>query len=473
MQELANHYASKEMRDLWSTNNKYHTWRRVWVALAEAQWQVGLDRILPHQIEALREHIGSYDEAQFHRLAELERECKHDVVAHFRLLGELAPEAKDIIHLGATSCDITDNADLVIIRDGLNLILHRLVGAISSLAVVAEIFRDYPCLAYTHYQPAQLTTIGKRTCMWLADFISDLRELEGRISGLKLRGLKGATGTQDSYFKLFGGMSSHLVYDMERYFAEKFGFAKVYKITGQTYSRKVDSQILSALSGIGQTAHKFGTDMRLLQHDYEMQEEFSDRQVGSSAMPYKRNPMRCERMCSLARYLVNEAHNAELTHMTQWLERSLDDSAGRRVYLPGCFLAADAVLRLVIDVANGIYVNKDVIETRVRKEMPFVLTEPLLVEAVKAGGDRTSMHAVLRNLCKEATDWVRSGRANPLWVELDKRPAFKAILPRLDKEPGHYIGLAADQVRDFIADEYMPLTKKYRKSINQEASLDV
>lgn len=473
MYVLAHRYASAEMRNIWSEANRIATFRRIWVAIAEAQWQAGLDRIQPNQIEAMRAHIESHinDSHQRERYIALEKETRHDIVAHIRLLGEMAPEAKDIIHLGATSCDITDNADLILLRESLNLVQHRLVGAISAMSVAADIYRDLPCLAYTHYQPAQLTTIGKRVCLWLADFISDLKELEVRISSLMLRGLKGATGTQDSYLKLMG--KEEAVSKMEKHFAEKFGFVKVYRITGQTYSRKVDSQILSVLSGIGQTAHKFGTDMRLLQHDYEMQETFTDTQVGSSAMPYKRNPIRCERLCSLARYLVNECHNAEMTYMTQWLERSLDDSAGRRIYLPAVFYATDAILQLVNNISHNLYINKEIIASRVRKEMPFVLTEPLLVEAVKAGGDRTSMHAVLRDLCQDATVRVRSGHANPLWVELEKRPAFKAALPNLDTKPEHYVGLAAEQVRDFLVNEYMPVAKKYRKSIDQVAEIDV
>lgn len=473
MQELAHRYASQEMRDLWSENHKIYVWRQLWVTLAEAQRDSGLTRIRFDQIDSLRKHIGSFreDPRQSASLAKLEEECKHDIVAHIRLYGELCPGAKDIIHLGATSCDITDNADLIIIRSGLNILRKCLVGVIDSLGALAEIYKDVPCLAYTHYQPAQLTTVGKRICLWANDFVDDFNKLDSQIRNLKFRGMKGATGTQDSFLKLLGDPTK--VAAMESYVAKRFSFTKVHKITGQTYSRKVDSNILSVLSGIGQTAHKFGSDMRLLQHDYELQEPFGAKQVGSSAMPFKRNPMRAERLCSLSRYLVNECHNAENTAMTQWLERTLDDSAGRRIYLPASFYACEAVLRLVLYIANGIHVNKDVIESRVKRELPFVLMEPLLIEAVKLGGDRQFLHQQLRDACQEAANMVHAGRPNTLWTDLEKNSFFKIAIQKLDREPKNYVGMTIEQVEQFVADVITPIREQNKEFLGQYVDLKV
>lgn len=467
MLELMYRYASEEMRNLWSENNKISTYRRVWTALAESQMECGISRVKKEHIEQLNKHIDSHvdDPKQIQRLSQIERECKHDIVAHIRLLGELCPEAKEIIHLGATSCDITDNADLLIIKDSMEIILKRLVGAIGSLAVIAEVYTDTPCLAYTHYQPAQLTTIGKRVCLWLSDFVSDLEELKRRMNSLKLHGLKGATGTQDSYVKL-GSHYKVTAKQIEDVFAKKFDM-DVYPIMGQTYSRKIDSQTLNVLACIGQTAHKFGTDLRLLQHDHEMHEMFSDKQVGSSAMTYKCNPHKCERLCSLSRYLVNEAHNAENTAMLQWLERTLDDSAGRRLYLPTTFMAADAVLRLVGAIAYGLHINTKAIEKHVQNEMPFILTEPLLVEASAKGGNRDDLYNILRDLCQEAKKTMHDGNSNPLLYELSKREEFKDILPRLDRNPKRYTGNCTEQVKSFIENVIKPIRMEYPKYVEQ------
>jgi adenylosuccinate lyase len=474
MQQLAFRYASPEMRRIWGEERKFITWRQLWIAIAESQLETGLKRITKDQISQLKSKVNSFteDPKELHRLSVLEKETKHDVMAHIRLLGELCPKAKDIIHLGCTSCDITDNTDLILLRESLVLVCHKLVGVIEGFGIQAEIFTDTPCLAYTHYQPAQLTTFGKRVCLWLEDLVSDLQEVEKRISDIKFRGLKGASGTQDSYLRLF--RSGDKVLELERRVAEKMGFDKVYPITGQTYSRKVDSLVLSALSSIGQTASKIGTDIRLLQHDYEVQEPFGEGQVGSSAMPYKRNPMCSERLCSLSRYLVNEAHNAETTAMTQWLERSLDDSAVRRISLPNAFLAVDAVLKLLLHLANGLIVNRQIMDARVQQNLPFILCEPLMMEVCKQGHDRQEAHAMLRDLCQKAHDQVHKRcMDNPLWDDLSKKETYRDVLKDLDKNPKNHTGRAGQQVKMFLKSVVFPILHKYPQSLRQTVEVDV
>lgn len=466
-------YATAPMRDIWAEDHRVITFRTIWVALAEAQMQCGLKRIHQEQVDQLREKINSFTDSpqERHRLSVLEEECRHDVMAHIRLFGEICPRANDIIHLGATSCDITDNADLILIRDSLNLVRHRLVGAIDALAPSAKVFADMPCLSYTHYQPAQLTTVGKRFCLWIADLVSDLTEIERKIDDLRFRGFRGATGTQDSYLRLFG--DPHCAKQMELLVARKMGFGAIYPVTGQTYSRKVDSQILSALSGIGQTAHKIGTDMRLLQHDGELTESFNSSQVGSSAMPHKRNPVKAERLCSLSRYLVNEAHNAEMTAMTQWLERSLDDSAGRRLYLPNAFLAADAVLHLLTNIANGFVVNRAETANRAERELINLLMEPLLMELVKQGHNRQTTHEILRDACRKAAKRTMAGEENALRRELAKNDHVYNVLLKLDLTTKGNTGLAASQVKTFLTDVVAPLQAKYPESRHQKAEIAI
>jgi len=463
------------MRDIWSENRRLQTHRQLWIALAESQMEVGLmdskgkPRIHPEMISELRAHVDSFkeDPREISRLGELEEECKHDVVAHIRLLGELCPKAKEIIHLGATSCDITDNADLILVRESLVLVRHRLIGVIDKLAQFAEAHIDLSCIAYTHYQSAQFTTLGKRTCLWIADLVEDLAQIDRWINDLCFRGLKGATGTQASYLELLG--NARKVEELENLFANKMGFKNIYLITGQTYSRKYESMIMSVLSGIGQTLHKFGCDMRLLQHDQELQESFSKTQVGSSAMGYKKNPHKCERMCSLSRYLVNECHNFEMTAMTQWLERTLDDSAVRRLSLPNAFMAADAILKLALNISSGIIVNRNVIRRRTMREMPFVATEGIMMKAVKAGGDRQAIHALIRDESVYAAQQVAAGDNNDLLRNLAKNPlTSKAVFDsQEDFSPENYTGLAEHQAKEFLSGIVAQIRDKYPESLGQ------
>src|SRR5436305_41416 len=370
---LVTRYASRDMAELWGAQRKFSTWRRLWVALAEAECELGLladdgqsPRIRPEQLAALRAHI---DDIDFARADDFERRFRHDVMAHIHAYGDAAPAARDIIHLGATSCYVTDNTDLILMREGLGLLRDRLVGAIDALARFAQRYRAVETLGFTHFQPAQLTTVGKRACLWCYDFVLDLHELEHRLSELRFRGAKGTTGTQASFLALFRG-DHDKVRRLDELVARKMGFDAVQPVTGQTYTRKVDSQVLDALSGVGQSAHKWGTDLRLLAHRQEVDEPFEAEQVGSSAMAYKRNPMRAERMCGLARFVMELAAGAAQTAATQWLERTLDDSVHRRLTLPQAFLAADGVLRLALNLARGIRPNPEGILREVERVFP-------------------------------------------------------------------------------------------------------
>src|SRR5262245_46770020 len=396
---LATRYASREMAELWGRQRKFGTWRRLWVALAEAEHELGLTaadgeapRITQEQLQELRAHV---DDIDFTRAEAHERRLRHDVMAHIHTYAEAAPGARDIIHLGATSCYVTDNTDLILMRAGLQMLRDRLVGAIDALARFAERWRDLPTLGFTHFQPAQLTTVGKRACLWCYDFVLDLHEMEHRLSTLGFRGAKGTTGTQASFLALFRG-DHDKVRQLDLLVAKKMGFNGVYTVTGQTYSRKIDSQVIDTLSGVCQSAHKFGTDLRLLAHRQEVEEPFETEQVGSSAMAYKRNPMRAERMCGLARFLCSLQANAAQTASTQWLERTLDDSVNRRLTLPQSFLAADAILRLALNISAGLVVHPAVIERNVRESLPYMATEPILMAAVAKGGDRQKLHEVIR-----------------------------------------------------------------------------
>src|SRR5262245_9125187 len=380
---LVERYASRAMAELWSPQRKFSTWRRLWLALAEAQHELGMTandgespRIRQDQLTAMASHL---DDIDFDRAAHHERRLRHDVMAHIHTFAEAAPAARDIIHLGATSCYVTDNTDLLFMRQGLLLLRDRLVGVIDALARFAERWRSLPTLGYTHFQPAQLTTVGKRATLWCQDFLLDLEEVEHRLSTLRFRGAKGTTGTQASFLSLFHG-NHEKVRQLDRLVAKKMGFGETYAVTGQTYSRKIDSQVLDTLSGIGQSAHKFGTDLRLLSHEQEVEEPQEGEQVGSSAMPYKRNPMRAERMCGLARYLTSLTVSAAQTASTQWLERTLDDSVNRRLTLPQAFLTADAVLRLAVNLSSNLRVNREVIRGNVDKALPYMATETVLME---------------------------------------------------------------------------------------------
>jgi adenylosuccinate lyase len=473
---LVTRYASHEMADLWGAQRKFSTWRRLWVALAEAEQELGLlgddgrtPRIRAEQIAALRGHI---DDIDFARADEYERRFRHDVMAHIRAYGDAAPTARDIIHLGATSCYVTDNTDLILMREGLGLLRERLVGVIDALARFAERYRDLETLGFTHFQPAQLTTVGKRASLWCYDFILDLHELEHRLTTLRFRGAKGTTGTQASFVALFQG-DHEKVQQLDQLVARKMSFADVYPVTGQTYSRKIDSQILDALSGVCQSAHKFGTDLRLLSHRQEVEEPFEADQVGSSAMPYKRNPMRAERMCGLARFVSSLAVSTAQTAATQWLERTLDDSVNRRLTLPQGFLATDGVLRLALNISNGLVVNPEVIARNVRQTKPYMVTESVLMAAVSAGGDRQELHEAIRRHSHAATARLKAGPAdNDLLERLRGDPAFAGVdIVRIAAE--NLAGRSAEQVEEFLAQEVRPIRERYPQLLRQGARLEV
>jgi adenylosuccinate lyase len=473
---LVTRYASREMAELWGAQRKFSTWRRLWVALAEAEQELGLlgddgrtPRIRPEQIAALRAHI---DDIDFARADEYERRFRHDVMAHIRAYGDAAPIARDIIHLGATSCYVTDNTDLILMREGFGLLRDRVVGVIDALARFAEHYRDLETLGFTHFQPAQLTTVGKRACLWCYDFILDLRELEHRQTTLRFRGAKGTTGTQASFLALFQG-DHEKVRQLDQLVARKMGFADVYPVTGQTYSRKIDSQILDVLSGVCQSAHKFGTDLRLLSHRQEVEEPFEADQVGSSAMPYKRNPMRAERICGLARFVSSLTVSTAQTAATQWLERTLDDSVNRRLTLPQGFLATEGVLRLALNISNGLVVNPEVIARNVRQTRPYMVTESVLMAAVAAGGDRQELHEAIRRHSHAATARLKAGAAdNDLLERLQGDPAFAGVdIARLAAE--NLAGRSAEQVDEFLAQEVQPIRERYPQLLRQGARLDV
>jgi adenylosuccinate lyase len=472
---LVARYASPEMARLWGPQRKFSTWRRLWLALAEAQHELGLTaadgvspRITPGQLDEMRAHLDDIDFAAADRY---ERQLRHDVMAHIHAFGDAAPAARGILHLGATSCYVTDNTDLILIREALGRVRDGLVGVIDALASFAERWRDLPTLGFTHYQPAQLTTVGKRACLWCQDFVMDFEEVEHRLAGLRFRGAKGTTGTQASFLALFRGDHDR-VRRLDALVAKKMGFDRVYPVTGQTYTRKVDSQVLETLSGIGQSAHKFGTDVRLLAHDQEVDEPAEAEQVGSSAMPYKRNPMRCERMCGLARFVISLAGSAAQTAATQWLERSLDDSVHRRLTLPQAFLATDAILGLAINVASGLEVFPAVIRRHVEEVLPCMATENLLMAAVAAGVDRQRAHEQIRRHSRAVTAALREGAArNELLDRLRSDPLFAGVDFAYVLAPEQFVGRAAQQVDEFIADHITPLRHRYPHLLHQQAAI--
>ncbi len=466
---LITRYASEEMAWIWSPQKKHSTWRRLWVALAEAQQELGLP-ISDAQLAEMRQAVDNID---FEKAAEYERRFRHDVMAHVHAFGDQCPNARGIIHLGATSCFVTDNTELIQIRESLELIRRRLVAVIDSLARFAERHRSLACLGFTHLQPAQPTTIGKRATLWCYDLVLDLEELEHRLATLKFRGVKGTTGTQASFLSLFEG-DHEKVRTLDRLVAQKMGFPCTYPVTGQTYSRKVDTQVLQALSGIGQSAHKAGTDIRILQHRKELEEPFSSKQIGSSAMAYKRNPMRSERMCALARFLMTLASNGEQTAAVQWMERTLDDSANRRLSLPQAFLAADAVLILYKNVADGLVVYPKVVTRHLMEELPFMATEEILMAATKAGGDRQELHEKIRVHSHEAARQVKEeGKPNDLLERLKADPAFAAVDFDGLVDPNRFVGRAPQQVEEFLAEVIEPLRQKYADLLQQTDTAEV
>jgi adenylosuccinate lyase len=441
------------MAAIFTAGHRYATWRRLWVTLAECQAELGLP-IGSGQLEALRAAAPRLD---LERVAELERQTRHDVVAHLRHFAEQAGEAGGILHLGATSAFITDNTDLVLAREALDLVAERVATAVGALAEFARRHRDLPCLAYTHFQPAQLTTVGKRACLWAQDLIFDLAELRRLRAELPCRGVKGTTGTQASFLTLFGGDHDR-VRELDRRLAARLGFAESVAITGQTYPRKIDSRILATLAGVAESCHKLGTDLRLLQGVGELSEPFDDDQVGSSAMAYKRNPVRAERMCGLARRILTDAVNGPLNAATQWLERSLDDSANRRLVLPDSFLAADAVVALAGHIAAGLRVHESAIAARVERELPFMATETLLMQATLRGGDRQALHERIRNYSFEAQAAVAGGAENPLVGRISADPEFRLSAAEVAEQvaPDRFVGRAPQQVDEFLQEVVGP-----------------
>ena len=466
---LITRYASRAMAALWSPQRKHSTWRKLWVALAEAERDLGLN-ISDAQIAEMRAKV---DDIDFNAARDHEKRLRHDVMAHVHAYGDVAPSARPILHLGATSCYVTDNTDLILIREGLGLVRDGLVGAIDALASFAMTWKDLPCLGYTHFQPAQLVTVGKRATLWCGELILDLEEVEHRLSTLKFLGVKGTTGTQASFLALFHGDHAK-VEALDRKVAEAFGFSESYAVSGQTYSRKVDAQVVAALAGIGETAHRFGSDLRLLAHERELEEPFESEQIGSSAMAYKRNPMRAERMCSLARFAMGMAAPASQTAATQWLERTLDDSAVRRLFLPQAFLAIDAVLTLYLNVVPGLVVYPFVIARNVAEELPFMATENLMMAAVQGGGDRQDVHERVRTHSQAAGARIKGeGAANDLMDRLKADPAFAKIDVASVLDPAKYVGRSPEQVEAFVSEQVEPIRRRYPSALGQAGEVHV
>lgn len=466
---LVTRNASAEMAELFSARRRILTWRRLWIALAEAQRELGLD-ISAAQIRLMKQQLARID---FARAARYERQLRHDVMAHVHTFGDAAPAARGIIHLGATSAFVVDNADLVIMRQALEHVRGWLVNAIDALARFAERYRALPTLGYTHFQPAQLTTVGKRATLWCHDLLMDLDHLKFEISNLKFLGVRGATGTQASFMKLFKGNRSK-VYRLERLVAAKLGFTECYPVVGQTYSRKVDAQVVAVLAGIAASVHKFANDIRLLAGLKEIEEPFEQDQVGSSAMAYKRNPMRCERATGLARFVMSLASSPLQTAAEQWFERTLDDSSNKRLTIPEAFLATDGMLMLVTDVARGLVVYPQTIRARVEAELPFMATENLLMAGVLAGGDRQKLHERLRRHTQAAAQQVKQeGRNNDLLVRLAGDEALAGIDLQSVLRPADYIGLAEEQTTQFIRQHVEPIRRAHRRALGKPTRIEV
>ena len=447
---LCSRYSSEYMLNLFSPDTRYRTWRRLWTALARAEHQLGLP-VTAEQVEELEKHVN--DIIDYDAVAKKEKEIRHDVMAHIYVYGLECEKARGIIHLGATSCYVTDNADLIIYRDALLHIRRELVAVIARLSEFANTYKSVPTLGYTHFQPAQLVTVGKRACLWIQDLVLDVEELDAVMESFRFLGCRGTTGTEASFLSLFEGDGAK-VDELNRQIAAEFGFDRIFGVSGQTYPRKFDSRILNVLSSIAQSAYRFANDMRLLQHLRQIEEPFEPDQVGSSAMAYKRNPMRCERICSLARYVMSNAMNAPMTASTQWFERTLDDSASRRIALPEAFLAADAVLRLMRNVTTGLVVNKKVIERAVNEYLPFIATENLLMSAVKKGGDRQSLHEVIRRNSMESAARMKEGEPCDLLDRLANDKEFNLTREEIEAtlEPKAFIGRCPEQVEMFLKD---------------------
>ncbi len=471
-------YAGAAMSERWGPRRKFRTWRRLWLALAEAEHELGLTsadgqtpRITPEHLTDLRAHL---DDIDFDRAAWWEKQLRHDVMAHVHTLGEVAPGCKEIVHLGATSCYVTDNADLILMRESLDELCGGLANLIDALARFAENWRAEPTLGFTHFQPAQLTTVGKRATLWCYDFVIDLKELERRRDELPFRGAKGTTGTQASFLALFNG-NHDKVRHLDELVAKKMGFDTRFPVTGQTYSRKIDSQVIDALSGVAQSSHKWGSDLRLLAHRQEVDEPFEEKQIGSSAMAYKRNPMRAERLCSLSRFLMGLPAMAAQTHATQWFERTLDDSAARRLYIPQAFLTADACLRIALNVARGLIVNSPIVAKGVREYLPYMATENLIMAAVAAGADRQDVHELIRVHSHAVTKRIKDGEgeSTELFELLKAEPAFHGVNFEAATDAKLFVGRSPEQVTEFVEMEVEPIRRRYADKLGQRAELKV
>ena len=468
---LSGRYASKEMQYIFSQDKKFTTWRRLWIALAEAERELGLN-ISEEQIAELKEHVNdiNYDVA-----IAREKEVRHDVMSHVYAYGMQCPKAKGIIHLGATSCYVGDNTDIIIMTEGLKLVKKKLLNVMSKLADFADKYKALPTLAFTHFQPAQPTTVGKRATLWLMELTLDYDDICYLIDSMKLLGSKGTTGTQASFLELFDG-DHEKIKKIDKLIAKKMGFADCYPVSGQTYSRKVDSRVLNVLAGIASSAHKFSNDIRLLQHLKEVEEPFEKSQIGSSAMAYKRNPMRSERIASLSRYVMSDLMNPYITAATQWFERTLDDSANKRLSIPEAFLAIDGILDLYMNVADGLVVYEKVIEKHIMAELPFMATENIMMDAVKRGGDRQELHEKIRTLSMEAGRNVKErGLDNNLLELIAAEPSFNITLEELKKQmdPSKYTGRSKEQVEDFLKEVIRPILEENKALLGLEAEINV
>ena len=468
---LSERYASKEMQFIFSPDKKFRTWRRLWIALAETEKELGLP-ITQEQIDELKAHA---DDINYDVAKEREKEVRHDVMSHVYAYGVQCPKAKGIIHLGATSCYVGDNTDIIVMTEALRLVRRKLLNAIAKLAEFADEYKSLPTLAFTHFQPAQPTTVGKRASLWLQEFCMDLEDLDYVISTMKLLGSKGTTGTQASFLELFEG-DQETIDKIDPMIAAKMGFEKCVPVSGQTYSRKTDTRVLNVLAGIAASAHKMSNDIRLLQHLKEVEEPFEKSQIGSSAMAYKRNPMRSERIASLSRYVMIDALNPAITSATQWFERTLDDSANKRLSVPEGFLAVDGILDLCLNVVDGLVVYPKVIEKRLRSELPFMATENIMMDAVKAGGDRQELHERIRTLSMEAGKNVKEeGKDNNLLELIAADPAFHMTIEELEScmEPSRYVGRSEIQVTAFLQDVVNPVLEENKELLGMEAVISV
>ena len=468
---LSERYASKEMQYIFSPDMKFRTWRKLWIALAETERELGLN-ITQEQIDEMKAHA---DDINYDVAKERERQVRHDVMSHVYAFGVQCPKAKGIIHLGATSCYVGDNTDIIVMTEALKLVRKKLVNVIAELSKFAAQYKDQPTLAFTHFQPAQPTTVGKRATLWTQEFLMDLEDLEYVLSTMKLLGSKGTTGTQASFLELFDG-DQETIDKIDPMIAEKMGFRSCYPVSGQTYSRKVDTRVLNILAGIAASAHKMSNDIRLLQHLKEVEEPFEKSQIGSSAMAYKRNPMRSERIASLSRYVMIDALNPAITSATQWFERTLDDSANKRLSVPEGFLAIDGILDLCLNVVDGLVVYPKVIEKRLMSELPFMATENIMMDAVKAGGDRQELHERIRELSMEAGKNVKvEGKDNNLLELIAADPAFNLTLEDLQKsmDPSRYTGRAKEQTEAFIANVVQPALDAHKDLLGVKVEINV